>query len=69
MPNLTAVPSSKKVLRLPAVTRKVGACRSWIYGEIKKGNFPSPIPLGERSVGWVESEVDQWIDSRIALRG
>lgn len=30
------------------------------------GSFPKPIPLGEHAVGWVASEVDAWIQQRIA---
>jgi len=27
--------------------------------------FPAPIRLGSNAVGWVASEVDEWIDQRI----
>ncbi len=56
------------ILRLPSVTKKTGLSRSSIYAYLKKGVFPAPIPLGERSVGWLETEVDEWLNSRIALR-
>jgi prophage regulatory protein len=32
------------------------------------GNFPKAIPLGERTVGWLESEIDSWIESRVRAR-
>ena len=32
-------------------------------------NFPKPVPLGENSVGFLESEIDAWIKDRVALRG
>jgi prophage regulatory protein len=32
------------------------------------GRFPKPIPLGERSVGWIESEIIAWQKARIAER-
>jgi prophage regulatory protein len=30
--------------------------------------FPRPVKIGLRSVAWVESEVDDWVKSRIAAR-
>lgn len=35
---------------------------------IKNASFPKPIPLGLRAVGWLESEVETWIQSKIAIR-
>jgi len=56
---------SKAILRLNATLAKTGLSRSVLYSEISKGNFPKQINLSERSVGFVESEVDNWIDERI----
>ena len=61
--------TAKNILRLPQVCQKTGLSRPTIYAYMKKGLFPAPIPLGERSVGWLESSVENWIDSRIATRG
>ena len=33
---------------------------------VADGNFPQPIRLGARAVGWIESEVDAWIRDQIA---
>ena len=33
-----------------------------------EGKFPKPVKLGARAVGWVESEVTTWLESRKALR-
>lgn len=54
-----------RILRLPAVIEKTGKPRPSIYRMIKEGLFPKQIKLGERSVGWLESEVDEWIKKRI----
>lgn len=54
-----------KILRLPAVIDKTGLSRATIYLKISKKTFPSPISLGERSVGWLESEVETWIQHQI----
>jgi prophage regulatory protein len=54
------------ILRLPAVKMRTGLSRSTIYLRIAQGEFPAPVSLGGRAVGWVESEVDEWIAHRIA---
>jgi len=55
----------QKILRLQAVKARCGLSRSTLYNRIAAGEFPSPVSLGARSVGWVESEVNAWISSRI----
>ena len=62
------MPTVDFILRRPKVEKKTGLSRSTIYLLIKKGTFPKPIKLGERSVGWVEAEVDAWLESRIQQR-
>jgi prophage regulatory protein len=49
------------ILRLPAVKMRTGLSRSSIYLWIAKGKFPAPVSLGARAVGWLESEVDDWL--------
>jgi len=53
------------ILRFPEVQKRIGLCRSRIYQLIKKGQFPSQIKLSERASGWVEFEIDLWIEERI----
>lgn len=45
-----------------------GLSRSAIYAQISDGQFPTQINLGPRTVGWVESEIVDWIEARIAAR-
>jgi len=47
---------------------KTSISRSHIYALIESGEFPKQVSLSERSVAWVETEIDEWIDSRIAAR-
>lgn len=54
-----------RILRLPALEIKVGRKKTGIYSMISQGLFPAPISLGLRAVGWVESEIDQWLQERI----
>lgn len=58
----------KRLLRLPDVINKTGFKKSWIYQLISEGKFPKQIKLGDRSVAWLESEVDEWIDERLVQR-
>jgi prophage regulatory protein len=53
------------ILRLPAVKRSTGLSRSTIYLRIAQGTFPKPVSLGGRAVGWLEAEVQQWLQRRI----
>ena len=56
------------IIRLPAVLARIGLSRSSIYAAISRDAFPAPIPLGSRSVGWLESDIDAWLESRINSR-
>ncbi len=59
-----------RFLRLPEVLVRTGLSRSTIYVRLDQGRFPRPVSLGARAVGWIESEVDEWIRERIvASRG
>ena len=55
----------RAILRLPAVKAKTGLSRSTIYLRISEGGFPKPISLGGRAVGWIEAEVDDWLNQQI----
>ena len=56
---------AKKILRLNEVKTRTGLGRSTIYLRIAQGSFPKSIALGERAVGWLESDLDEWINERI----
>ena len=53
------------ILRRPQVEARTGLSRSTIYARIQDGTFPKPILLGSRAVGWLEHEIDDWLDQRI----
>ena len=50
-----------QVLRFPAVSRVTGLPRSTLYLYMKNNQFPKPMKLGVRSVGWIKEEVDEWL--------
>ena len=58
----------RRILRRPAVTAATGIPPSTLYRLIRDGRFPRPIPLGSRSVGWLQREVDDWLERQGALR-
>lgn len=55
---------TERILRLPEVIDRTGLSRSTIYAYIEKDMFPKPIKLGLRAVGWHESAISQWINSK-----
>ena len=57
-----------KIIRLQQVMEMTGLGRSTVYKYVSGRLFPKPIPLGGRSVGWLESEVKEWILDRIEER-
>jgi prophage regulatory protein len=56
---------AKMILRLPMVKTRTGLSRSTIYLRVATGSFPRPVSLGARAVGWLESDVEEWISHRI----
>ncbi len=59
---------SPAVLRLEDLCRYTGKGRTAIYEGVKSRDFPAPIRLGVRAVGWLKSDVDQWLADRAAVR-
>jgi prophage regulatory protein len=61
---LQSIPN-EKIIRLKTVLGRTGLTRSMAYALLKDGQFPRPINLGARAVGWLESEIDAWIADRV----
>ena len=55
------------ILRLPTVKAITGLSRSTIYLRMSEGTFPKKISLGSRAVGWLETEIQDWLDERISV--
>lgn len=51
------------VLRMDEVARYVRLGRTTIYRQIRKGRFPKPIHLTEKSRAWLKSDLDEWLQS------
>ncbi|BBJ59890.1 TPA: AlpA family phage regulatory protein [Escherichia coli] len=69
---MTTYTQTVKILRMRAVAAKLGIARSTIYDWLNAKSprhdpaFPKPYPLGKQSVGWLESELDEWVLQRRA---
>ena len=55
----------RKILRLPIVLDRTGLSLSTVYLRVSEGKFPRPVSLGARAVGWIETEVEEWIARQI----
>ena len=53
-----------RIVRIRELTTIVSMSRSYIYELMSTGDFPQPVRLGPRAVGWRLSDVQAWIDSR-----
>jgi prophage regulatory protein len=65
------------ILRRKQVEARTGLSRSTIYAKLKHNprrpgdfdpTFPKPVSVGARAVGWLESEIEQWLAERAAKR-
>jgi prophage regulatory protein len=64
----------RSLLRLPEVMRRTGESRSTIYrgmekrrqGQTGPDTFPLSIPIGPKMVGWIDTEIDDYVEAKIA---
>ena len=52
-----------RILRMPDLKEKVGLSKTTIYDLIAAGKFPASINLTAKSRGWLDNEVDDWLES------
>ena len=57
--------SGNRIIRMSELTKKVGLSRATIYRKLESDDFPRPVSLGKRAVGWKEVDVDDWINERV----
>jgi prophage regulatory protein len=72
MADSTTTPT--KILRRHEVEARTGLSRSTIYSKMTPTKlrpqdfdpeFPKPVKIGVRAVGWLESEINQWLAVRV----
>lgn len=53
------------ILRLPNLIKKIGISRSGVYQHVNEGLLPPQVKIGERSVVWINDEIEQILAARI----
>ncbi len=53
------------IIDVNEVSKKTTLSRSSVYAYAAAGKFPASVRLGSRQVGWVESEVEAWLEERV----
>ncbi len=56
-----------RMLRRGEVERITALSKSTLYRMIARGDFPAPMRLGCRAVGWRASVVANWLEHRESL--
>ena len=60
--------SNSKVLKVKEVASEISISVPQVYKLVSLGRFPKPIKLGERGSGWLTTEIDAWLQSRVDAR-
>ena len=56
----------KSLLTVAQISERIQLGRSWIYGAIRRGEFPAPaVKISTRCSRWDSDAVDKWIKERI----
>ena len=58
--------NTTRFIRLPEVKNRTGIGRSAIYAKVATKDFPAPIKIGVRTVAWLSTDIDGWIEQRVA---
>jgi prophage regulatory protein len=61
--------TDEKILRKPELRKMVALSDPTIWRLERAGKFPKRVRLGEKSCGWLRSEILAWIEGKAAERG
>ena len=70
----TQIKTAPTILRRKQVEGRLGLSRSSIYARLRRNpkrpgdydpTFPKPVSIGVKAVGWIESEIDDWLNAQI----
>ena len=53
-----------RILNSNEVVKKIGLSKVTVWRMERAGLFPMRINLSDRRMGWAESEIEDWLDSR-----
>ena len=56
----------QSLIRFSEVQRRTGYSKAWIYKLLKEKRFPAAVKIGSRAIAFVESEINDWVNQRIA---
>jgi len=62
----TAPTSALRLLRFPDVRARTGLSRSTIWRLERSGAFPSHRRISTNAVAWLEQDVTDWIQTKLA---
>lgn len=57
-------PVNGLILRLPEVLKTTGLSRTTVWRMVKAGTFPPPVKLSNRAIGWLRSDIEEWVRNR-----
>lgn len=60
--------AAMRLISIKEVIHKTSLARSTIYKYLSLGEFPKSVSLGTNKVAWLESEIDEWIESKVVSR-
>lgn len=64
----TSNSTGDRILSKNDVIHLTGLSKSTIYMYIRDSKFPSPVKIGVRRVGWLESEISNWLQDKVSKR-
>lgn len=60
--------SKTRLLRFREVRQRVGLSRSTITRLQKLNQFPEHVQVTANTIGWVETDIDAWVQARLLGR-
>lgn len=54
-----------RFIKLTEVKQRTGLSKTYIYQKIKENVFPKQIPIDTRTVMWLESDIQKWMEEKI----
>lgn len=57
-----------RLMSMRKVVDRLGLSKTELYRRINAGTFPRPVPISRHRIAFLESEVDEWMASRIRER-
>jgi len=61
--------TANRILRIRQVLEVTGLRRTSLYKKLNANEFPKPVKLGVRAVGWREADVHAWMDNLATSKG